>query len=360
VTGTAGDFRGNPAIVSNHVTTTAINDPAPVQCLVCHDHSSHTLGTVRLRNADSGAILSYTTPASLEAFCLSCHDTGGAASTAVSGVPLNPFNDNNTLGTMPNVAGNKIQSYWTGTNNRHQTGGLTCAGTGAALTGCHGNNGAINMHGSVSKGLLTQNLTLPVPYTQTYAYNDYKLCFDCHAGYPAVTKEVVLGYRQGGHYDFLPLVSTPYYTAGIQSLFRDQFDAILGSGNPFYNDMISVPQAYAYLPLHNYHLLSTVPDIIMPPSVPNYLSWKYRGDALQAGRISCVTCHNVHGTNGGSARSTFDEFGITSAVTGTDQYSTMTSSNYDVTVLGSYPMNCNRTCHGNAGQTYYWNVPANE
>lgn len=361
VTGALGDFGLNPAIVSKHVTTTG--DPAPAQCLVCHDQSTHTAGTIRLRDADGGASIVYSaaTPSNLETFCLSCHDTDGATTAIVSGgTNSSPFNDNNSLGTMPNVAGSRIKDYWTGTNNRHQTsGGLTCAGSGIAGTGCHGNNGSINMHGSVNKGLLTQNLTLPIPYTQTYAYNDYKLCFDCHAGYPAVTKEVVLGYRQFGNYD-VPQVSTPYYTAGIQSLFRDQFDAILGSGNPFYNDMISIPQAYDYLPLHNYHLLSIVPDLAFPPVIPNYLSWKYRGDSAQAGRITCLTCHNVHGTNGGSARSTFDEFGITSAVTGTDQYSTMAPGNYDATVMGSYPMNCNRTCHGNAGQTYYWNVPANE
>jgi len=367
VTGTAGDFGLNPAIVSNHVTTAG--DPDRAQCLVCHDQTNHTQGTVRLRNADTGAIFPYTTPTSLETFCLSCHDAGGAtspASVVAGGTAHKPFNDNNTLGNPngPNFAGDKIQSYWIGTNNRHQTnGGLTCAGTGAALTGCHGNNGAINMHGSVNKGLLTQNLTLPIPPTATYAYNDYKLCFDCHTNYAAVSPQVVLGYRLGGIYDAagVPRV-TDYVTSGatIQSLFRDQFNAILGSGNPFYNDMISLPQAYDYLPLHNYHLLSIVSDLAFPPVIPNYLSWKYRGDSAQAGRITCVTCHNVHGTNGGSARSTFDEFGITSAVTGTDQYSTMAPGNYDATVMGSYPMNCNRTCHGNAGQTFYWNVPENE
>ena len=368
IMGAGGDFRGNPAIVSNHVTTTG--DPTPTQCLVCHDLATHMSGVVRLRNADGGASIVYNpvAPASLEPFCLSCHDTLGATSTFASGgTPLRPFNDNNTLGSMPNVAGNKIQSYWTGTNNRHKTnGGLTCAGTGAAVTGCHGNNGAINMHGSVSKGLLTQNLTLGMVSavaSTAPTYNvDYKLCFDCHAGYPAVSPQVVLGYKTGGNYDFtavVPLTSYSTPTATIQSMFRDQF--LSSSPSITYNDMISIPQSYAYLPLHNYHLLSVVTNTLFYPDA-NWLSWKYRGDASQAGRITCVTCHNVHGTNGGSARSTFDEFGITSTVTGTDQYGTMAYGNYNdfTQPMLSYPMNCAVDCHYNAGQTYYWNTPANE
>jgi hypothetical protein len=349
---------------------TTIGDPVPAQCLVCHDHTLHTLGTVRLRNADTGASIVYSaaTPSTLEPFCLSCHDAGGAASTAVAGgTPLNPFNDNNTLGSGPNVAGNKIQSYWTGTNNRHKTiGNLTCAGTGAATTGCHGNNGQINMHGSISKGLLTQNLTLPIPVTATYAYSNYKLCFDCHS-FPvnaAVSPQVVLGYKRNGIYDAagVPRV-TDYVTpaATIQSLFRDHYDSSLLPGSVLYNDMIPIPQAYAYLPLHNYHLLSVVTNPIFYPDA-NWLTWKYRGDASQKGRITCVTCHNVHGTNGGSARSTFDELGITSAVTGSDQYGTMAYGNYNdfTQPMLSYPMNCAVDCHHNAGQTYYWNTPANE
>ena len=379
VTGALGDFGLNPAIVSKHVTTTG--DPAPAQCLVCHDQTNHTQGTVRLRNADNVAsIIVYNpaSPASLEPFCLSCHDTLGATSTFLAGGnALKPFNDNNTLGSVPNVAGNKIQSYWTGTNNRHQTsGGLTCAGTGAILTGCHGNNGSINMHGSVNKGLLTQNLTLPIPYTQTYAYNDYKLCFDCHTNYATVSPQVVLGYNINGKYNVTSVPTiTSYVTSAaiIQSLFRDQY---INPANPLnfppywggieptpinYNDTMSIGGEHPYLPLHNYHLFSIVADPLFSP-LPNLLNWKYRGDALQTGRITCVTCHNVHGTNGSSVRSTFDEFLISPIPligSGLDTYNTMTFDNYS-TVMDSYPMNCNAKCHEFTGQTFYWNVPANE
>ena len=271
---------------------------------------------------------------------------------------------------MPNVAGTRIKDYWNGANNRHKTtGALTCAGTGAATTGCHGNSGKINMHGSVSKGLLTQNLTLPIPDASLYAYNDYKLCFDCHSlpVNAAVSPQVVLGYNRNGHYNQLDInlnpriPLTPYTTATatIQSLFRERYIAS-SDKIPFYNDTIGI-DSYPYLPLHNYHMLGTFTFF----STTNVLSWKYRGDSAQAGRISCVTCHNVHGTNGLSARSTFDELGISPIPligSGVDTYNTMTDSNYNnPPVMESYPMNCNvNSCHGISPQTYYWNSPADE
>jgi hypothetical protein len=371
IMGAGGDFLGSGSsgtnvILSRHVST--IGDPTPAQCLVCHDLSNHGSRVVLLRNADGGPSIVYSaaTPSSLEPFCLSCHDADGALATSLSGT-ASPFNDGVLLGSGQHVAGNKIKGYWTGSNNRHKTnGGLTCAGTGIAGTGCHGNGGAINMHGSVNKGLLTNSLTLglvsAVASSASYT-TDYKLCFDCHAGYPAVSPQVILGYKTGGNYDVsqVPLTSYSTPTASILSLFRDQFVS-LGSGTPFYDDRLSFPTPYNYLPLHNYHLLSVVTNTVFFPNA-NWLSWKYRGDAAQAGRITCVTCHNVHGTNGLSNRSTYDELGITSAVSGTDQFGTIAANNFAAfpSPFESYPMNCAVDCHYLAGQTYYWNnTPAIE
>jgi hypothetical protein len=222
------------------------------------------------------------------------------------------------------------------------------------------------MHGSVSKGILTNNLTLglvsAVASSASYTM-DYKLCFDCHSGYPAVSPQVILGYRTGGNYDFtgvVPLTSYSTPTASIQSLFRDQF-VTFGTGTPIYDDRIPFPKPYNYLPLHNYHLLSVVTNTVFFPDA-NWLSWKYRGDPAQAGRITCVTCHNVHGTNGLSNRSTYDELGITSAAAGPDSFGTITFNNFIAlsSPFESYPMNCAVDCHYMAGQTYYWNTPANE
>lgn len=349
VTGAQGDFGGNASIVSHHVATTG--DPVREQCLVCHDQSTHTAGTVRLRNADTGSSIVYNpvNSASLEPFCISCHDANGASGNKA------PFADGRTLGSVPNVAGDKIAGYWSAAYTVHKNKGLTCAGSGAPNTGCHGNNQSINMHGSISKGLLTRNLELPVTPSAPYEYSQYQLCFDCHDNYPAVTKEVVLGYKQGGHYDVY-WAPTPYYTLGIQSMFRDRYisdpnnyPAYWGGVNQSYND--SNWGYDPYTPLHNYHL--SIYDFF------NY-GWNYRG--VETGRASCVTCHNVHGTNG-TVRSIYDEFGIiafskTFPGGEVDLYKKLTK--YDNLTLKSYPINCNYNCHDMVPGTSYWYAPPDE
>ena len=76
--GANGDFAANAAMLSHHVTGTAGSDPVSAQCLVCHELSAHMQGTVLLRNADTGATIVYdpSRAATLETFCLSCHDAG--------------------------------------------------------------------------------------------------------------------------------------------------------------------------------------------------------------------------------------------------------------------------------------------
>jgi len=303
-------------------------------------------GTVLLKNADTNAPITYdrADPSSLEPFCLSCHDALGATSTFIGATPLDPFSDGRALGTIPNVAGNKIDGYWNNSNTIHKDNGLTCAGTGEPATGCHGSNGTVNMHGSLSKGLLTKNLTLPIPSGSAYDYNDFVLCFDCHDSYPTVSKEVVLGYRSGGNYD-LSWAPTPYYTAGIQSLFRDRY--ISGDPRPYSDTIWGDP----YTPLHNYHLSPT--DAWMNSGV-----WKYRGNEI--GRTSCIACHNVHGTSG-SIRSTYDEFGITAYTAGPDSYKTLEPiGNYEDLVFKAYPINCAISCHGIMPGTSYWHTPSDE
>jgi hypothetical protein len=374
ITGPNGDFGTNASIVSHHVTTSG--DPVGTQCLVCHDQSSHTAGLVRLRNADTDTSIAYdpTNPVSLELFCLSCHDTDGAAATLISGgTPTSPFNDGSVLGgPPPNLyqAGNKIAGYWNGSGNTHKaSGSLTCAGTGAPGTGCHGNNGKINMHGSSVKGLLTNKMNFQIPLTfdftdpvSAFVYDNYKLCFDCHDSYPSVSKEVVLGYRLGGKYDHtVPFnwAPTPYYTSGIQSLFRDRYidssanypSYWLGVEQPYNNDVWLAD----YAPLHNYHLLG---------DIPTWLSWKYRGDPARVGRITCTTCHNVHGTNG-TVRTTYQEFGIREnfpyAPLGPDEYKMFDPiTNYGDAVMRSYPINCNVSCHEIMGPSAYWYAPSDE
>ena len=108
-------------------------------------------GEIRLKDKDnSGQVIVYNpqTPSSLEPFCLSCHDDDGDRGN------MSPFSSSNILGEIPNSAGNKIAGYWNNTYSKHKDKGLTCAGSGEANTGCHGNNGTINMHGVVAYPVL--------------------------------------------------------------------------------------------------------------------------------------------------------------------------------------------------------------
>ena len=333
--------------------------------------SLHMGGAVRLKNADTGAAIAYdpASPSTLEPFCLSCHDDAGAMSTFISGgTPTSPFDDGSVLGgppPNPYQAGNKIAGYWNNSYTVHKNNGLTCAGTGQPATGCHGSNGAINMHGSVSQGLLTNSMTLPVLPTPSgedptpYDPKDFKLCFDCHDSYPSVSKEVVLGYRLGGHYDrwWAP---TPFYTSGIVSLFRDRYigDTVDypaywgGLDQPEYNNSVGFYDPYT--PLHNSHMSYGDP---MMKDV-----WNYRGTTI--GRVSCTACHNVHGTAGLSVRSTYDEFGITAFFKdfgggNKDDYKKFVpDSNYDDSVMLVYPINCNQSCH--MWPSSYWHTPSDE
>jgi len=366
VLGTGGDFATNPTVTSHHVG--GGGDPTPAQCLVCHDLSQHTQGTVRLRHADTGTAISYDplVPSSLEPFCLSCHDSDGA------GGNMSPFADGSTLGTMPYISSTTIASSWSGSST-HRDRGLTCAGTGIPNTGCHGTVSAatgtsmINMHGSTIQGLLTNTMNFQIPLVSQAAYsagrasvssydvNNYRLCFDCHASYPAVTKEVVLGFLAGGVYDiFAQPTPVSFGTYTQASLFRDYYTAV---SPPFYSDTM---WGYPYMALHNYHLLGfeTDPLGVIVPSGANALQWKYRGNPAWIGRITCTACHNVHGTAVPTIRSTHEAFGLTQFITtGPDAYVTIATGS-----LVNAPANCATDCHGPAWPTpsAYWNIPARE
>jgi hypothetical protein len=380
ILGSGGDFASNPSVTSHHVA--GATDPTGNQCLVCHDLSQHTLGTVLLKNADSGAVILYSSssPSSLEPFCLSCHDANGA------GGNLSPFADGAALGTIPFIGGTTIASSWSG-SSLHRSNGLTCAGTGQPNTGCHGTvstvtgTSMINMHGSTVRGLLTNTMNFQVPLVTAAAYSadplgsswnyaNYKLCFDCHESYPAVTKNVVLGYLSGGVYDRKKSPS-PYSTSTMRSLFRDRYIgnpanyplAWGGIDQPYNDTMWSDP----YLALHNYHLLGFEANALVDPTV-NMLQWKYRGDPARTGRITCTACHNVHGTAAPTIRSTHTELGLQKDYDFFGNgYTPFPGESYtsldpfiDAAIMSSYPMNCAIDCHGFKGQSSYWHTPNGE
>jgi len=149
---------------SHHIAGT----PDDNSCKVCHNRSNHTREgdpNVRLFNEDTGADVVYDgTGASLEAFCVSCHDSDGASRLGTNA--LQPFVDSLDNNPPPNINWN------------------SAAAAHSALTdkcfGCHGNSGAagntldpvINAHGSDSPKLLR--------YTGWLATDESGFCFNCH------------------------------------------------------------------------------------------------------------------------------------------------------------------------------------
>jgi hypothetical protein len=307
--------------------------------MVCHDMSLHMGGTVQVKNADSGATIAYdpATPATLEPFCLSCHDTAGAVSTFISGgTPTSPFNDGVVMGQAPNRASIEIKDAWNKTYG-HRQKGLSCVGNAAPNTGCHGNG-----HGTAFVGLLAKNLTLPNYKSNWFApadETDYDLCFSCHAGYPQVTKEAILGMRTGGNYalDLAEWGALPAYAiTNIQTLFRD---VNLGTTGKAYDDPAFFSSAHENL--HMYHLQ------ISP-------AWNYRGSANSA--IVCLSCHSVHGSNTQWGW-VHDELQFNRYPVGTDQYGMIGVS---LNQLGNYPTSCTFNCHDILGTTHGWFEPSDE
>jgi hypothetical protein len=353
ITGPDGDFATNASIVSHHVTTSG--DPAGTECQVCHDQSTHTSGTVRLRNADTGTSIAYdpSNVAGLEPFCLSCHDADGAMATLVSGgTPTNPFNDGSVLGNPPYPYATRIASSWAksyghGPNGNHAAGSkLTCLGTGAPGTGCHGNNGAINAHGSVNQALAAQ----PFKYDNNNVYDaaDFALCFNCHANYPGFTKEDILGVKLNGILDWEYNMSPsgggrgpngwnpPYTIPAVTTHFADHNEV-----GGIYNDYTFWGEN---MNLHWAHLGLLISD--------------FRGSGATSG-INCVNCHDVHGSNT-IYGAVYDEMGYTNFGDGTNLVGQMTLSAYSTTLLDNHPFYCTFNCHTVQDVTKAWFYPITE
>jgi hypothetical protein len=358
VLGPNGDFGQNTAMQSHHITGTA--DPTPDQCRVCHDMSEHMSGTVRLRNADTVTTIVFnaTTPSTLEPFCLSCHDADGSLMTAVTGgTPSAPFNDGSRLGTPPYPYAARIYSSWNGiyghgTNGNHAPGSrLTCLGTGQPGTGCHGNGGSINAHGSVNQVLATREFKYDIASTApTYTYDEahFDLCLNCHESYLPVSKTQIFGVKFGGLLDtaYGPLGprdrNPPYDTSGsFLTHFADHND-LLNPADPL-ND--PVYWGTSDRNLHWFHIgLQTV---------------SFRGTGATTG-INCVNCHDVHGSNDPFG-AVYDELAYSNTTTlGNDVIGEMVYSAYTTTLLESYPTYCSFNCHVIQGPTKAWFSPVVE
>lgn len=366
--GTGGDFN----LASHHVldyTDPSIQLVTGTDCLVCHDQTGHMGGTVRLKDKDNaGTQIVYDPgdPSSLEPFCLSCHDSNGATA---EGSPLSPFSSSSILGTPPYVRGlliedNWLKTYGHGTNGDHAAGDrLTCMGSGSPGTGCHGNGGSINAHGSVNEIIGAKEYK----YSLAFGYYDetwFSLCFDCHSNYPGITKEDTLGVKAGGildneawldncsncHFSFTPTTNAfpPYNTTGVTTHFADHDEA----GDPWgLNDGVN---PYLSMPtdnnLHWLHLGMYVSD--------------YRG-LSENGLVTCSNCHSVHGSNT-LCGAVHDEMGYINVSDGNgNTYGQMKTEAYDENdgtpdYLSSYPTYCDMSCHEKTGPTRAWFSPITE
>jgi len=332
ITGPEGDFEENPSMASHHVMET--DDPNAGQCVICHDQSKHMSGSVRLIDADTAEVIVHdpANPAGLEPFCLSCHDEDYANGNN------DPFGDGKTLGVAPYRMSAEIKSRWERTYGHRQLG-LTCLGTGEPGTGCHASG-----HGSPHAGILARNLTLPNTTDGPFEVGDegnYELCFSCHENYPRVTREAILGVRQGGHYDndLAWGVFPPYFVPDIMTTFRDRNENSpkLYDDRPWWGG--------SWNNLHFFHL-----------ELP---AWWYR-DTYDSG-VNCITCHDMHGsdTQWGWV---YDEIQLRHyAGEGSDEYAVMEHLYIDVKTMSYYPVSCSFNCHAVLTPvSHMWFEPPNE
>ncbi|HAK60881.1 MAG TPA: hypothetical protein DCO77_10945 [Nitrospiraceae bacterium] len=336
IVGVGGDFNRE----SHHVIDYSDRNNEIVtddDCLVCHHLGNHGKGTIWLNDKDDpDQIIVYQPgdPASLEPFCLSCHDTDGATTEAS---PLSPFSSTSTLGTTPNRAGIEIAGSWN-KQYGHRREGVTCLGSGESGTGCHGNydsvagTGSINAHGSGNVGLLANKLTLPITSAK-WDETRYTLCLDCHRSETSLlTISELVGVAAGGNYaqpqeNYNQL---PYTVDFMVTGFHDYYS--YGRDRQFN--------------LHLYHLIEGMGQ------------WYYRGGGPN-GIPSCVACHNVHGVDG-QYYYLWDEWGFSVATISGIDYGMVVDSNFSGT---QYPDFCSFTCHSGShfpGEDRYPRAPFNE
>lgn len=171
--GTGGDF----IRTAHHVQPTS-GTVTEADCLVCHDISQHQGGVVRLKDPDApDNVIAYTDDASLEPFCLNCHDTDGAAGN------LTPFSDNVEVAALP--------TGWAASAHKAEADNpLTCLGDGT--TGCHG-----NAHGSNLRGLLAPYDGAPGPGNSN---EEEGFCYTCHGGDGPASTDVQGEFGKASHH----------------------------------------------------------------------------------------------------------------------------------------------------------------
>lgn len=264
--GTGGDF-----VRASHHVQPATGTVKNSDCIVCHDTSGHKSGFVRFRDPDAPTtIITYTNAASLELFCLNCHDANGANGVAA------PFSD----GKRP--ADIKGTNAWANSAHKSQ-GGKTCFD-------CH-NNG----HGSnLSKGL--------APYDGApggYNVNQEEgFCYSCHKSgggapdlqsqFARASRHQVNGSDQGASGARLECTNchNPHASSKALPLVNPDSSSVLWSGS---NEGFCL----------RCHDGSPPPGVVFPPAAPG-TGWNKsaftgsRHDGAISGN-KCQACHEPHG-----------------------------------------------------------------
>ncbi len=161
--GTGGDFKRT----SHHVTSAV---PNAADCIKCHFMGDHMRGTVKLLDPDLGFmnVITYDplNKASVEGFCLKCHDANGAYGSTT------PFSDGVTVPIID-------AAMWT--NSSHKTS-QTCLS-------CHDNG-----HGS-NKSTMIGPFDYAGPGTGTDLMNEEEgFCLSCHGASGTATVKVHLAF----------------------------------------------------------------------------------------------------------------------------------------------------------------------
>ncbi len=185
VAGAGGDFERPSHHVSNGTSAEIVTDD---DCQVCHDQVQHMANSdpeVLLNDPDVGPSGAHTydgTGASIEAFCLDCHDQDGPLAYDVDTLPANgrqPFTD---LARPIDIA-----TGWAGA--AHATSPVAEL-QGEACMACHGGADSTRVGtatGTVAHGSERPHLLSSQVAGRSVTNGEEYLCFACHDGTLAAT-----------------------------------------------------------------------------------------------------------------------------------------------------------------------------
>ncbi|HKJ04630.1 MAG TPA: putative metal-binding motif-containing protein [Geopsychrobacteraceae bacterium] len=234
-------------------------DPAGLtntDCLVCHNLTDHSDGTVKLSDADTGTLYEFqitsdlTTDPDLSNFCMSCHDQDGAMRLVTPLDPMEPFANGNAA---PNVAtrfkGNMQWNEYYGdfcfgyegsnrlVNSHHDISDADQAASGAKIEclDCHG------AHTSAASQKLTDPFVKNVAWTGTLN----QFCLSCHNGEHGPNDPILPSEVSVPAFYTAPPAEIPGEVCGTEMVYDcagtcvDQFDVDAALGNVLCDGLVT-------------------------------------------------------------------------------------------------------------------------